>query len=34
LPKDAFDTHIDIAPDVLLRKVDDLQLAARMRQVG
>jgi hypothetical protein len=30
----AFDTHIHSAPDVLPRKFDDLQLAARMRQVG
>jgi hypothetical protein len=30
----AFDTHLHSAPDVLPRKFDDLQLAARMRQVG
>jgi hypothetical protein len=30
----AFDTHLHSAPDVLPRKFDDLQLAARLRQVG
>jgi hypothetical protein len=34
LVRGAFDTHVHIAPDVVERKVDDLTLARRFRELG
>ncbi|MDY7088541.1 MAG: DUF6282 family protein [Actinomycetota bacterium] len=32
--RDAYDTHVHVAPDVMERRIDDLDLAARFAEVG